>query len=115
MLMHPRTFTRTDTLLPYPPFFRASQLGTLAAGRPAGVCLAHGGPTSHVAILCAGMGIPALVAMGTALDAVADGDDLLLDAEAGHVTAAPSPAARDAFAARQLGRASCRERVGPYG
>src|SRR3546814_5288123 len=40
-----------DDLLP-------SQLVTLAASRPAGVCLAHGGPTSHVAILCAGMGIP---------------------------------------------------------
>src|SRR3546814_13212497 len=61
-----------DDLLP-------SQLVTLAASRPAGVCLAHGGPTSHVAILCAGMGIPALVAMGTALDAVAAGEGLLLD------------------------------------
>jgi len=82
-----------DDLLP-------SQFVTLAANRPAGVCLAHGGPTSHVAILCGAMGIPALVAMGKALDAVADGDELLLDAEAGHVTVAPSPAPRAAFAAR---------------
>ena len=36
----------------------------VAAAKPAGICLARGGPTSHVAILCAGMGLPALVAMG---------------------------------------------------
>lgn len=77
-----------------------SQLVTLAAARPAGICLARGGPTSHVAILCAGMGLPALVAMGEALDAVADDAPLLLDAEMGHVTVAPSPTVADAFTAR---------------
>ena len=77
-----------------------SQLLTLAAAKPAGICLARGGPTSHVAILCAGMGLPALVAMGDALDAVADGTALLLDAEMGHATVAPSPAEVDAFTAR---------------
>src|SRR3546814_6924381 len=68
------------------------QLVTLAAAKPAGLCLARGGPTSHVAILCAGMGLPALVAMGEALDGVEDGAPLLLDAELGHATANPSPA-----------------------
>ncbi len=77
-----------------------SQLVTLAAAKPAGICLVRSGPTSHVAILCAGMGLPALVAMGDALDAVDDDLPLLLDAELGHVTLAPSVADTDAFAAR---------------
>eukprot|EP01136_Pigoraptor_vietnamica_P009664 Opistho-1_new@3100 len=48
-----------DDLLP-------SQLVAIADRQPAGICLARGGPTSHVAILCAGMGLPELVAMGNA-------------------------------------------------
>ncbi|MGH6695578.1 phosphoenolpyruvate--protein phosphotransferase [Sphingopyxis sp.] len=91
-----------DDLLP-------SQLVALAAARPSGICLARGGPTSHVAILCAGMGLPALVAMGDALDAVADGTPLLLDAELGHVTANPSAADADAFTARLAKRETRRE------
>ncbi len=83
----------TDDLLP-------SQLVALAGAQPAGICLARGGPTSHVAILCAGMGLPALVAMGDALDAISDGTPLLLDAEMGHLTVAPPAADTDAFAAR---------------
>ncbi len=82
-----------DDLLP-------SQLVTLAAAGPAGICLARGGPTSHVAILCAGMGLPALVAMGDALDPIADGTPLLLDAELGHLTPHPSAGDGDAFSAR---------------
>ncbi|WP_033075392.1 phosphoenolpyruvate--protein phosphotransferase [Sphingopyxis sp. MWB1] len=77
-----------------------SQLVTLAAQKPAGIALARGGPTSHVAILCAGMGLPALVAMGDALGDVADGTLMLLDAEVGHVTLTPDDAVREAFAAR---------------
>ena len=91
-----------DDLLP-------SQLVTLAAAKPAGICLARGGPTSHVAILCAGMGLPALVAMGDALGAVEDGTSLLLDAELGHVTAHPSVADADAFTARLAKRDARRE------
>jgi len=91
-----------DDLLP-------SQLVSLAAMKPAGICLTRGGPTSHVAILCAGMGLPALVAMGNALDAVEDGAPLLLDAEMGHLTLAPSPADTDAFVARLAKRAARRE------
>ena len=86
-----------------------SQLVSLAAMKPAGICLTRGGPTSHVAILCAGMGLPALVAMSNALDAVEDGAPLLLDAEMGHLTVAPSPADTDAFTARLAKRAARRE------
>lgn len=86
-----------------------SQLVALAAAKPAGLCLVRGGPTSHVAILCAGMGLPALVAMGSGLDAIEDGTMLLFDAEAGHVTAAPSPAEAEPFAARLAARDARRE------
>ena len=86
-----------------------SQLMTLAAATPAGICLARGGPTSHVAILCAGMGLPALVAIGDALDSVEDGTPLLLDAELGFVAASPSPADADAFVARLAKRDARRE------
>ncbi|SEH11248.1 Phosphocarrier protein HPr /phosphoenolpyruvate--protein phosphotransferase /PTS system IIA component, Glc family [Sphingopyxis sp. YR583] len=77
-----------------------SQLLAVAAAKPAGLCLVRGGPTSHVAILCAGLGLPALVAMGETLDKIDDGTPLLLDAELGHLTANPGAADADAFAAR---------------
>ncbi|MEG3180264.1 phosphoenolpyruvate--protein phosphotransferase [Sphingomonas sp. LT1P40] len=91
-----------DDLLP-------SQLVALAANKPAGICLAHGGPTSHVAILCAGMGIPALVAMGDALDGIADGMTLLLDADAGCVSTTPSAEEITAFTARVAARQARRD------
>ncbi|MFL9839973.1 phosphoenolpyruvate--protein phosphotransferase [Sphingomonas sp. ST-64] len=91
-----------DDLLP-------SQLVTLAESGPAGLCLARGGPTSHVAILCAGMGLPALVAMGDALDAATPDAVLLLDAEAGHATIAPDAADHSAFAERIAARDARRD------
>lgn len=84
-----------------------SQLVAIAANKPAGVCLARGGPTSHVAVLCAGMGLPALVAMGDSLETIEDGTSLLLDAEAGHVTPDPTQADAKAFAVR-LGKREAR-------
>ncbi|WP_313437077.1 glucose PTS transporter subunit IIA, partial [Novosphingobium sp.] len=47
-----------------------SQLMALDPDRLAAICLVNGGPTSHVAILAAGLGVPMLVAMGTALDSI---------------------------------------------
>ena len=69
-----------------------SQLAELAGARPAGICMAAGGPTSHAAILAAAMGIPALVALGTRLLALADGTTLVLDADRGVLEVAPAPA-----------------------
>ena len=60
-----------------------SQLVGLDAARLAGICLAAGGATSHVAILAAAMGIPALVALGPAVRRIAAGTALLLDADGG--------------------------------
>jgi multiphosphoryl transfer protein len=84
---------------------KPSQLVSLDATRLAGICLAAGGPTSHVAILAAAMGIPALVALGPAVLDVAEGAWLVLDAEQGNLATAPDrtalAAAEQTLAARQ--------------
>jgi len=87
-----------------------SQLVALDAARVAGVALAAGGPTSHASILAAAMGIPALVALGPAVLAVADGTALVLDAGRGVLEVDPGEArlaaVRAAVSARTARRAS---------
>lgn len=68
---------------------KPSQLVSLDATRLAGICLAAGGPTSHVAILAAAMGVPALVALGPNVLTVEDGAWLVLDAEQGNLSISP--------------------------
>lgn len=68
---------------------KPSQLVSLDATKLAGICLAAGGPTSHVAILAAAMGVPALVALGPGVLAVEDGVWLVLDAEQGTLSISP--------------------------
>ncbi|MCK2183713.1 phosphoenolpyruvate--protein phosphotransferase [Halomonas getboli] len=68
-----------------------SELVALAEARPAGLCLAAGGTTSHVAILARARGIPCLVAMGQCIGEL-DGERAVLDAEAGRLEPAPSAA-----------------------
>lgn len=84
---------------------KPSQLVTLDAQKIAGICMAAGGPTSHVAILAAAMGIPALVAAGPAVLDIADDTWLILDAEQGVLKVAPDPseltAAERALAVRR--------------
>ena len=72
----PDAIVLADELLP-------SQLVALDATRLAGICLGGGGATSHVSILAAAMGIPALVALGHAVRRIPQGMPLLLDAETG--------------------------------
>ncbi|WP_287980575.1 phosphoenolpyruvate--protein phosphotransferase [Sphingomonas sp.] len=67
-----------------------SQLAALDARRLAGIALAGGGPTSHVAILAAGLGVPMVVALGAAIDGAADGATVILDGDAGTLVAAPT-------------------------
>lgn len=94
-----------DDLLP-------SQLIALDAVKLAGLCTARGGPTSHVAILAAAMGVPALVAIGAGLDHVSDGALVVLDADGRRLVANPSAArqakAQSAVAARDRRRAEAR-------
>jgi phosphocarrier protein FPr/phosphocarrier protein len=78
-----------------------SQLVALDASRLAGIGLAAGGATSHVSILAAAMGIPALVALGPVVRLIAEGTPLLLDADAGLLHVDPG-AERLAATRRQL-------------
>lgn len=94
-----------------------SQLMGLDPSRLAGICTAGGGPTSHVAILAASMGIPAVVAAGPGVAQVKEGTSLILDADAGLLHLAPGAkaleAAQTALATRTerrvAARASARE------
>ncbi len=74
-----------DDLLP-------SQLAALSQARVAGFAVVRGGPTSHVAILAAGMGVPMIVALGDAIAAIDDGTPLILDADGAMLIPAPAPA-----------------------
>jgi len=82
-----------------------SQLTAIAPSRLAGLCVSGGGPTSHVSILAAAMGLPALVAMGPALGTVTDGTTVILDAEAGTLQVAPDAQALEAAQAKLAARA----------
>lgn len=84
-----------------------SQLVALDASRLAGIGLAAGGATSHVSILAAAMGIPALVALGLAVRRIAEGTPLLLDADAGLLHVDPG-AERLNATRRQLERRAAR-------
>ncbi|VVT25482.1 PTS galactitol transporter subunit IIC [Sphingomonas aurantiaca] len=83
----PGTILLADDLLP-------SHLLGLDTASIVGFCVERGGPTSHVAILAATMGLPALVAMGPALAEIAAGTPLILDAGAGLLHVAPDAATR---------------------
>lgn len=89
----PGAIVTAEDLLP-------SHVIALADAAPGGIALAGGGPTSHVAILCAGLGIPALVAMGDGVRDIADGTTLLLDARTGCLTVDPDADESAAFARR---------------
>ena len=87
------TILLADNLLP-------SQLLELNEAGPAGICLAGGGSTSHVAILAASRGIPMLVAAGPEVLGIDDGAELLLDAQFGALHLRPSPPAAADFGRR---------------
>ena len=69
-----------------------SQLAAIRAGQIAGFSTVTGGTTSHVALLAAAMNLPALVAAGPELLAIAEGTPLVLDAEEGVLHVAPDEA-----------------------
>ncbi|WP_432788026.1 phosphoenolpyruvate--protein phosphotransferase [Novosphingobium rhizosphaerae] len=84
-----------------------SQVAALPVGQVAGIVTAQGGPTSHVAIIAASKGIPALVAAGPRVLDIAPGTPLLLDATGAMLTVspdAPTWAAAQAEAARRQAR-----------
>jgi phosphocarrier protein FPr/phosphocarrier protein len=68
-----------------------SQMAQLESAGISGICLAGGGPTSHVAILAQAAHLPALVAAGDRVLTVPAGTPVLLDADAGTLETHPDP------------------------
>lgn len=73
-----------------------SQAIALADSPLAGICLAQGGATSHVAILARAQGLPMICGAGPAVHKLAEGQEALLDADAGILRLAPDAAQRQA-------------------
>src|SRR5262249_15143473 len=88
-----------DELLP-------SQLIGLTPSRLAGIVMSGGGPTSHVAIIAAAMGVPALVGAGATVLAIVAATPLVLDADAGELHVDPAPAVHASATARVAARAA---------
>ena len=80
----------------------------LDPSRCLGIATAHGGPTSHAAVLARGLGIPAVVGLGDGLEAIAEGAPLGLDGSAGTLWLDPAP---DLIAMLEAERAERAERV----
>jgi multiphosphoryl transfer protein len=84
---------------------KPSQFVSLDKHRLAGICLAAGGPTSHVAILAAAIGVPMIVAAGPSVLDIDDEAQLILDAEQGVLRIGPDEqelaAAEKALAVRR--------------
>ncbi|MET3825261.1 phosphoenolpyruvate-protein phosphotransferase [Sphingomonas sp. PvP055] len=95
------TILIADDLLP-------SDLIAIADGL-GGLCIARGGPTSHVAILAASMALPTLVAVGDAALAIPEGARIVLDANSGIVL--PTPDARQIADAEAEQAAAARKRA----
>ncbi|MCC7394403.1 MAG: phosphoenolpyruvate--protein phosphotransferase [Sphingomonadaceae bacterium] len=76
------------------------------AGQFGGVALGAGGATSHAAILAAAKGLPMLVALGAGVDAIADGAQVILDADHGLLDGAPDATALSAAQERMAATAA---------
>ncbi|SFP61469.1 phosphocarrier protein [Pseudomonas sp. NFPP07] len=69
-----------------------SDLLQLSEQGAAGLCMAAGGATSHVAILARGKGLPCLVALGSELLDVPQGQQVVLNADHGRLELTPDSA-----------------------
>ncbi|MFU2329814.1 phosphoenolpyruvate--protein phosphotransferase [Pseudomonas sp. NFX98] len=85
-----------------------SDLLQLSQQGVAGLCMAEGGATSHVAILARGKGLPCMVALGSSLLDQEQGQAVVLDADGGRLELIPTAErlaeVRDAQRAQQLRR-----------
>lgn len=92
-----------------------SEVAALDLARVVGLATARGGPTSHVAIIAASRGLPALVALGEGLLLVEEGTPLVLDADGGALEVAPEAhrlvSVRAMIEARAARRAAAMERA----
>ena len=101
----PGAILLADDLMP-------SDLVSLEAAHIAGLCTARGGPTSHVAVIAAAMGIPAVVAAGPQVLGVPAGRTVILDGDAGVLIAEPDAAQAEAAKARIAAGAARKALVG---
>ncbi|MDX6727534.1 MAG: multiphosphoryl transfer protein, partial [Baekduia sp.] len=85
-----------------------SEAAALRPERVEGLAIAHGGATSHAAILARALGIPAVAGLGDAVLAIADGTPLVLDGDAGVVEVDPPP---EALVARRRAREDAARRA----
>ncbi|PLZ03431.1 phosphoenolpyruvate--protein phosphotransferase [Burkholderia sp. WAC0059] len=69
--------------------FTPLDLASLDRRRVTALVMARGGATSHAAIIARQTGIPVLVAVGDTLHALADGTQVVVDADAGRLVHAP--------------------------
>ena len=66
-----------------------------------GLCLETGSALAHSVILARAMGIPAVVGLGPAISAIAEGTEVALDGERGAVSISPAPARIEEWKARR--------------
>ncbi|WP_267433678.1 phosphoenolpyruvate--protein phosphotransferase [Sphingomonas sp. GM_Shp_1] len=94
-----------------------SQVAALDAASVAGIALVRGGPTSHAAILAAGMGLPMAVAFGDPLAVLEDSRVIILDADRGLIDpdadAEAQAEVRDTIARRKAEMEAARAAQGP--
>lgn len=65
-----------------------------------GIVCAHGGATSHIAIIARAHGIPAVLGLGSAVEDLAKARDIALDGATGQIIGDPSEAIRSNFEIR---------------
>ena len=90
-----------------------SQLKSLADAGIVGIATSAGGATSHAAIIASGLGLPMVVGLGRALDAVEDGATLILDGASVRIAADDAEVAQThrQIAARAERREAARARA----
>ncbi|SCM76352.1 Multiphosphoryl transfer protein (Includes: Phosphoenolpyruvate-protein phosphotransferase; Phosphocarrier protein HPr; Fructose-specific phosphotransferase enzyme IIA component) [uncultured Pleomorphomonas sp.] len=88
----------SDEILP-------SETTGLTPGHIGAILMRDGGPTSHAAIIAAGLGIPTIVALGPEADRIPDGAEVVVDAGLGTVTVYPTEAELAAARSRIAGDA----------
>lgn len=88
-----------------------SDFSMLERANAAAIVTARGGPTSHIAILARARGIPALVAVGPALDRISNGVTVIVDANHGLLDATPTFERMTAAASEIERRSGAREQA----
>jgi multiphosphoryl transfer protein len=82
-----------------------AQTAALESSIVQGIATAHGGPTSHSAILARSLGLPAAVGLGEAVLSLPEGTPLALDGDAGIAYANPSDEVMAEYEKRARARA----------